>query len=163
VSSIADCAANQATGKAAADVKTAVATCAADSLAGHNPGLQLVIALLLALVGGLAAAGLWRLACQRSPRLQQKASVQAWDAVLRQPHWVQVKVGDLIYSGKVDTLADPVETETLDIYLTDPAIVDAQGGVMELTATKGVLLAREKIDWIQVLRSTPGDRVSQQD
>ena len=156
VSSIADCAANQASGKVAADVKVAVATCAGDSLTAHNPGLELAIALLIALAAGLVAAGTWRVVCKWSPRLQQKASLQAWDAVLRQPHWVQIKVGDLIYSGKVETVADPVETETLDIYITEPAIVNAQGDVMELTATKGVLLTRDKIDWIQVLQPTAG-------
>ena len=119
---------------------------------GAYPDRKFFFSLLVAVLGAALAAGMWRYLRRRFPRIREKASLQAWDAVLSQPHWVQVKVGDLVFSGKVNIASDPVESDALDIYLTDPALLSDDGQAIELSSTQGVLIAREKIDWIQVLK-----------
>ena len=104
----------------------------------------------MAVAGGFLAVWAWRQLVQRFPRLRKAASLEAWDAVLQQPHWVQIKVGELIYYGKVDVAADPNETDALDIYIKEPALIQGNEKVV-LAQTIGVLIARDKIDWVQVL------------
>jgi hypothetical protein len=150
-SSFADCGVLQSVGKEGEALRSALTDCASKAIAAENADLRLLIALVIAVVGGIVAAVIWRLAVRISPRLGKRASLQAWDAILRSPHWVQVKVDDMVYSGKVDVAADPTETDALDIYLREPALIDG-AEVNVLTATDGVLIARDKIEWIQVLK-----------
>lgn len=151
---IVDCGVTNAPGETGDDLRAILAACVNDSTAAHNADLRLLLAVGIALLGGLGLALAWQYLSKRVASLREKASLEAWDAVLSEPHWVQLKVGDLIYSGKVKVVADPVETDDLDIYITEPAIISGST-TTELTETAGILVARDKIDWIQVLKS-PG-------
>jgi hypothetical protein len=148
---IADCGVAQGAGKTGADLHAALAACATESVAAHNADLRLAIALAIAVIASFVAIWIWRQLVTRFPRLRERASLLAWDAVLSQPHWVQMKVGDLVYSGKVDLVADPAETDDLDIYLKEPAIIKGSE-VVPLDVTAGIIVAREKVEWIQVLK-----------
>jgi hypothetical protein len=149
-SAIADCGVTNASGKTGEDLRSALATCASNSISSNNADLRLAIALAIAVVGGLVGVLIWRTITRLRPEIRERASMLAWDAVLRQGHWVQVKVGDIVYYGAVDVVADPTETEALDIYIRHPQmIVGNQATPMSNTA--GVLISRDKIDWIQVL------------
>jgi hypothetical protein len=151
---IATCGASQVAGKTGADVKAAIATCASDNLASHNAGLRLLVSLVIAVAAAVVLAAAWRIVAGRFPRLRERASLQAWDAVLSQPHWVQLQVGTTVYSGRVSVAADPVETDALDLYLEEPAIV--RGAIVEeLNQTEGLWVPREKIEWIEVLKPSP--------
>ena len=151
---VVDCGIANGSAKSGEDLRTALTRCVNDALAAHNADLRLLISVVLGIVGALAAVVLWRRLAKSVPRLREQAAMQAWDAVLSQPHWVQMKVGDLVYSGKVDIVADPVETEDLDIYIREPAIISGSQ-VIELRQTEGILVARDDIAWVQVLKPVP--------
>jgi hypothetical protein len=149
--SFADCGVKYS-GKTGQDLQTALESCAKSAISTENFDLRLALALTIAVIGAVAFVLVWRKLMPRFPRFVDSTSLDAWGAILRRPHWVQIKVGSLIYSGKVDVAADPVETDNLDIYITDPALISGSE-VTPLSVTAGVLIARDKIDWIQVLKS----------
>lgn len=148
---IGKCGLEKGAGKTGADLQAVLTTCASDALAANNADLRLAVALLIAALLGAGGVIVWKWLARTYPRVRERASLEAWDAVLSQPHWVQMKVGDLLYSGKVDLVADPVETDNLDIYIKEPAIIQGDNAV-ELGGAEGILVSRDKIDWIQVLK-----------
>lgn len=148
---IGDCGLLKGAGKTGTELQAAISSCASDAFAAHNADLRLAISLVVAAVFALVAVGVWKWLTARYPRLRRRASLMVWDAVLRDPHRVQLKVGDRIFAGKVDGVADPTETEDLDIYLTEPSLVQGSAAV-PLSVTAGIIVARDKIDWIQVLK-----------
>jgi hypothetical protein len=154
-SAIANCGVTNASGKSGEDLRAALASCASDSIAANNADLRLAIALAIAVAAGFAGVFIWRFLTSRNPNIQRRASLQAWDAVLREPQWIQVKVGDTVYYGYSDVIADPTETDELDIYLKRPSRI-VGGRQVPMNNTAGVLLARDKIDWIQVLKPSYG-------
>lgn len=114
-------------------------------------GLVLAIGLGLVLIVG------WRVLIGLRPRLRDQASRMAWDAVLSQPHWVQIWTnGGKTISGKVALIADPVETDDLDLYVTEPAWVDAKLNVLPMDGVEGVVVARSDIAFIQVFPNSHG-------
>jgi hypothetical protein len=126
-----------------------------DPLVHLLPGLahvpRLLIGLTLGVVVGLLLAVAWHLLIGRVPTLRVRASRMAWDAILPKPHWVQVWTTDgKTVSGKVALLADPVETDELDLYLTEPAWIDASNKPVEMAGVEGFLIARSSIAYIQV-------------
>jgi hypothetical protein len=149
-SAIASCGLTKAAGKTGEDLRAAIAACASDSIAANNADLRLAIALGIAVLGGLVGVAVWRVVTRIWPKVQQRASLQAWDAILRKPNWVQVKAGDVVYYGFVDVIADPTETDDLDLYLKQPSMI-VGGQATPMSNTDGVIIARDKIDWIQVL------------
>ena len=80
----------------------------------------------------------------------------AWDAVLTRPGWVQVHTTDgKVFLGKVRLVADPVEVDDLDLYITDVTWVDADGNERPMTGVEGILIARENVSLVQVIPPTP--------
>ena len=150
----ADCALTSAAGKTGADFTSAVSACVDGAIGSHNADVRLFIAILIAVAFGLVGAWAWVVLTDRVPSLRNRATLDAWDAVMRTGPWVQVKVGDLIYRGKVRYAADSTETDKVDLYLQRPALVHG-GTLTELDQTEGVLIARDQITWIQVLKPAP--------
>jgi hypothetical protein len=115
-------------------------------------GPTLLIAVALAVLFGLAAAVLWRLVASRRPAIRERSARMAWDAVLSKPRWVQVWMRDgLTISGHTDLVADPVETDVLDLYLKDAAWIGADNEVVPMTGVEGVVIGRDAIAFVQVL------------
>jgi hypothetical protein len=127
----------------------------ANWLIGYVPGLagsSFVLSLLLGVALAAGGAAAWSSAVSKTPALRARSSRMAWDAVLPDPHWVQVYTTDAtVISGKVRYVADPTETDELDLYITEPAWVDAAGNVVEMSGVDGVLIGRDAISLIQVM------------
>jgi hypothetical protein len=140
--------------------ENALEVCASDAIAAHNAGLELIIGIGIAVIAGLVAIVLWRLAAARWPELSSRTELLAWQSALtRGTRWLEVKTKDGVYSGYNREVANPAETDDLDLYLGDPAVLKpgdpASSGPdtwVDLTGVEGLLIRREDIEWIRVLR-----------
>jgi Family of unknown function (DUF6338) len=139
------------------DFQNALTTCVSDALSAHNPALGLAIGVGYAVLIAIVVTVGWQMLSERYPRLRYHAETSAWGTVLRDVRWLQVKTSDGVYRGWNELTADPTETADLDIYLRDPAVVEADGP-RPLDAVEGMLIRRTDIGWVQVLK-TPGDEL----
>jgi hypothetical protein len=155
---IAECGITAAQGVSdAAAFQIALEQCASEAIAAHNAGLELVIGVIIALIAGAIAVVLWRLAAARWPALSSRTELLAWQrALTRGRRWLEVKTKDGVYSGFNLQVANPAETDDLDLYLGKPAVLK-DGGWVEITGVEGMLIRRDDIEWIRVL--SPTDRV----
>jgi hypothetical protein len=136
-------------------LKTALAGCANTSISGHNPELQLVFAVLLALlVGGLAVA-VWRSIVYVWPGAARRVAGTAWEDAFKDKAWIQVKTDDALFSGYWDFVSEPTQTDDLDIIIKEPAIVAADGSFEELTQVDAMLFRRADIRWIELMKPNP--------
>jgi len=134
-----------------ADFQAALRECADTAIAAHNDALQFAWALGLAVVAGLIAAFVWRALVAWRPTILYGQEVNAWVRVLRSGRWMRVKVkDDKVYYGWNMSMADPVETDDLDLYLAEPEVVTEGGKPTKLDA-EGLLLRREDILLVEVL------------
>jgi hypothetical protein len=121
-----------------------------------NPGnddARLGAALVGAVGLGLVATLLWRLLGKVWPRWRVEASATAWDAVLVGGLWVNVwtEWGDVILGTPRD-VALSAETDSLDLYLEDPQWVEPDGRRLPKPGTAGLLIARDQIRMIEILK-----------
>jgi Family of unknown function (DUF6338) len=118
-----------------------------------NDDQRLGLALGGAVLLGALASAIWRLVAKRWPRWSIEASATAWDAVLVGGLWVNVwtEWGDVIFGTPRD-VALSAETDTLDLYLEEPQWVEADGTRTPKPETAGLLIARDKIRMIEILR-----------
>lgn len=131
---------------------TPIGTMILGTAPGDDDPARLGIALLIGALGGLAGAVAWWLLVRLSPQIRMRASRLAWDAVLpSRPSWVQIWTSDgKTISGRVALVADPVESDALDLYVTDPAWIDSDNHVLPMTGVEGVLIDRSQITFMQV-------------
>lgn len=135
----------------AAAFEVALEQCASEAIAAHNAGWELVIGVIIAVIAGLLAVVLWRLAAARWPALSSRTELLAWQrALTRGRRWLEVKTKDGVYSGYNLQVADPAETDDLDLYLGRPAVLRNDAWV-EITGVEGMLIRRDDIEWIRVL------------
>ena len=138
----------------------ALKTCASDGIAAHNAGLELILGIGIAVIVGLVAILVWRLAAARWPELSSRTELLAWQSALtRGTRWLEVKTKDGVYSGYNREVANPAETDDLDLYLGDPALLKPGDPArresdrwVDLAGVEGLLIRREDIEWIRVLR-----------
>jgi hypothetical protein len=140
--------------------EVALEACASDAIAAHNAGWELVLGIGIAVVAGAAAIVVWRIAAARWPQLSSRTELLAWQSALtRGTRWLEVKTKDGVYSGYNREVANPAETDDLDLYLGDPARLKRGDPArsesdewIDLTGVEGLLIRREDIEWIKVLR-----------
>jgi hypothetical protein len=115
--------------------------------------VRIAIALALGAALGLLLVGLWHAAVRRWPDLILHTSARAWDSVLPQAQWVQVWTNDgKVISGAPRVIAISSETDTLDLYLEQPAWVNPEtGDLIEMTGVAGYLVPADSIAHVQVL------------
>jgi len=155
-SAAADCAAKGITAQSStSQISSTVADCVKSAIAADSSQLHLLIAIAIAIVGGFAAVWVWKQLGERYPTLLRRTALDAWRAYLAESHWIQLKTDDLVFSGWNKSVADPVETDDLDIFLADPAIVHDDGTVRVLDKVEGMIVRREDIKWIQVMKPEP--------
>jgi len=138
----------------------ALKKCASDEIAAHNAGWELIVGIGIAVIAGLVAIVLWRLAAARWPELSSRTELLAWQSALtRGTRWLEVKTKDGVYSGYNREVANPAETDDLDLYLGDPAVLKPGDPTrresdvwVDLAGVEGLLIRREDIEWIRVLR-----------
>jgi Family of unknown function (DUF6338) len=137
--------------------EVALEQCASEAIAVHNAGWELLIGVIIAVIAGAIAIVLWRLAAARWPALSSRTELLAWQrALTRGRRWLEVKTKDGVYSGFNLQVANPAETDDLDLYLGKPAVLK-DGGWVEMTGVEGMLIRRDDIEWIRVL--APPDQV----
>jgi len=154
---IADCGSNLlADDLPRADFKSALTECADNAIAAHNAVPEFAIALALGVIAGLIAAGTWRGLTAWRPELLYGQEINAWVRVLREGRWMRVKVKDeKTYYGWNMSMADPVETDDLDLYLAEPALV-ANDGSREALDAEGIFIRRDDILFVEVLPNRSG-------
>jgi hypothetical protein len=136
-------------------VQSAVKACVSSGTAqAHwslDPLFQMLVAVILAIVVGLAAVWVWVRLARKYPNLRSRTEPLVWGAVLRSGHNLMLKVDDATYVGWSQEIADPVEVDAsdLDLYLTQVKMITPEGPV-DLDV-QGLLVRREDIKWIQVL------------
>jgi hypothetical protein len=86
-----------------------------------DPNTRLFAACAVAFGAGVIASLTWIAAGRVWPELRMWASPTAWDAILPEPHWIQVstKGGEVIF-GYAHIVASSVDTDHLDLYLNEP-------------------------------------------
>jgi hypothetical protein len=135
--------------------RTALEGCINSALTQHNAPTELLFAIVIALLAGLAAVYLWRLLARSFPTLRRKTEPLVWGSVLREPRWLQVYVEGATYFGYTAEAADPVEVEAsdLDLYLGAPQILRGEAFV-PMENVEGVILRRDDIKRIEVFAPT---------
>ena len=115
---------------------------------------RFLLAGLVGLIVGGIVAGVWRLAYRQSAWLRVFVAVRSWDAVLAESNWLQVWTKDgKVFLGCITHMADPADTDDLDIYLSQPEAVDGDGQRTPiLPETDGLLIARSEILRVQVFK-----------
>jgi Family of unknown function (DUF6338) len=111
-----------------------------------------IVAILLALAGGLFSVWVWRRVVEVWPTLRVTATVGAWDSVFGVPwgQWIQIKTRDGVnYLGWPAYVGQRSDTDDPDIYLRQVEIVNADGSTTALGG-EGVLLTRSGIESIIV-------------
>jgi len=133
--------------------------CVTGGLTQHNQGLQLLLAVALAIITGFAGVWIWRRVASAIPVLRQKAEPLAWGSVLRQQRWLKVYLEKETYIGYTLQVADPVEVEAgdLDIYIGEPQVAKPGGAFERVPNVEGVLLKREDIERIEVFEPQGND------
>lgn len=122
--------------------------------------VRLALALVAGVVTGILLSAAWTAATRYVPWARARASRMAWDVILPEPHWVQVWTTDSkTISGKVAYVADPIESDDLDMYIVDPAWVDENRNVLPMTGVEGILIDRSNIAFVQVLSPESPDPV----
>jgi hypothetical protein len=135
-----------------AERREALEGCANSSIAANHPEVTLGIAVLLAVLIGAVAAIIWRRIAEVQPSWLRRMQPNAWGAYLRDSRWLLLKTEDGMYSGWAQSVADPVETDDLDLLLGDPeALVD--GVYQPIPGVEALLVRREDIKWVALLES----------
>ena len=124
-----------------------------------TPDLRVLMGLATGvLLGSLLSLG-WQRYGARARTLTARLSPTAWDQVLDGGLWVNVwtKSGDVIF-GTPRVVALSTESEDLDLFLEQPAWVDAETGERHAKPeTAGVLIRREDVQLLEVFAPTDGD------
>ena len=134
------------------ELKTVLSTCADKSIGAHNPELQLLIAVGLAIAAGFVAVVVWRIAVKISPTAARRVAGTAWEDAFTRKAWIQIKTEDGLYSGYWDFVSEPTQTDDLDIIIKQPAIVGEDGSVQELDNVDKMLFRRDDIKWIEIMK-----------
>lgn len=137
---------------------------------GRDDNATLLLALPIAVIGGLLLAFGWRTLTRRYPTIAAVAGVRAWDNVFgrrsanvvnpvalpsRPPEWLQVTLTNkIIYSGRPVYAARSVDTDDVDLYLIDPALVVGDRS-FALSDVEGLLVPRSQIASVAVFRPEP--------
>lgn len=111
-----------------------------------------IVAILLALAGGLISVWVWRRVVEVWPSLRVTATVGAWDSVFGVPwgQWIQIKTRDgANYLGWPAYIGQRSDTDDPDIYLRQVDIVNADGSTLPLGG-EGLLLSRSGIESVIV-------------
>lgn len=120
---------------------------------GANDNGTLLLAITIAVVAGWMLGLAWRTLVKLRPSAGADAAIRAWDVVFGQnpPEWLQLKLIDTtVYSGKPAYVARSVDTDDLDLFLLNPAILSADGAYIALPGVEGVLIPRSQISAISV-------------
>jgi hypothetical protein len=81
-----------------------------------------LVAVGIAMLGGLALGFGWLLFTQRFPRARESLSSTAWDAILSQSYWVEVEtLKGGRWMGQLAVTAESGATAKPDLYLRKPA------------------------------------------
>jgi Family of unknown function (DUF6338) len=125
---------------------------------GKDANLVLALALVLAVAGGWLLAKFWHWLVAMRPEWGADAAIRAWDNVFgrNSPEWIQVMLTDraTVYSGKPLYAARSVQTDDLDLYLLEPALL-VDGRPVELAGVEGILLPRSQISVVAVFQPKP--------
>jgi hypothetical protein len=136
-------------------VAAAAISLAVDWINPDGFGRRLVVSLVLGIALGIVLAISWRLLVKWRPGLELSTGSRAW-TVLAGAEWVQFALpNDRRLVGHPTVVADPSETDSLDIYVTDAAWVE-DGQYRDVTGD-GILIPETSIVWAEVLekRSQP--------
>jgi hypothetical protein len=133
-------------------LKAVLASCADSSISAHNPELQLLFAVGLAIAAGLLAVLLWRILVWIWPGAGRRVAGTAWEDAFARKAWVQIKTEDGLYNGYWDFVSEPTQTDDLDIIIKEPAIVSENGDVEPLTKVDAMLFRRDDIKWIEIMK-----------
>ena len=124
---------------------------------GKNADVILALALVLAITGGWLLAKLWHWLVKKRPEWAADAAIRACDNIFGRtyPEWIQVMLVDqaTVYSGKPRYAARSVQTDDLDLYLLEPALL-VKGQPVELVGVEGILVPRSQISAVAVFRPT---------
>jgi hypothetical protein len=116
--------------------------------------VTLLLAVLIAVAAGWLLGMGWTSLLRFRPSWGASAMVRAWDVIFgrsQPPEWLQVKLTDkTVYSGRPPYAARSVDTDDLDLYLLNPAILSADGAYVALPGVEGVLVPRSQISAIAV-------------
>jgi len=109
---------------------------------------------LLTVVGAAFLVALWKLAVRSRPGLARGYTIRAWDNLfIGRASWLQVETTDgRLISGWPKYAARSVDTDDLDLYLTEPRLVE-KGAYVDLPGVAGILIARSRIAYISVMAS----------
>jgi hypothetical protein len=122
---------------------------------GKDANVVLAVAIVVAIAGGWLLAKLWVWLVERRPEWAADAAIRGWDNIFGRtyPEWIQVMLIDkvTVYSGKPRYAARSVQTDDLDLYLLEPALL-VQGREVELPGVEGVLVPRSQISAIMVFK-----------
>jgi hypothetical protein len=115
-----------------------------------------IVAMLLAVLGGEAAAQIWWAVVKRWPQIRERFSRTVWDAVLGRPGggWVQVTISSgTTYQGWLYSIADTAQTDDPDLYVMEAGYVGPAGELIELPGVEGVLIPRSSVVSVMRLRN----------
>ncbi len=122
---------------------------------GKDGNVVLAVAIVVAVAAGWQLGKLWHRLVQMRPEWAADAAIRAWDNIFGRsyPEWIQVMLIDkvTVYSGKPRYAARSVQTDDLDLYLLEPALL-VQGRQVELPGVEGVLVPRSQISAIMVFK-----------
>jgi len=127
----------------------------AAQLSGNQADDNLLLAFVVAVSLGLLLAGVWQVASARWPGLAMDQAIRSWDVVfMRSPaHWTEVITKEHgTFLGQASSAATSVESDDLDVLLTQPTIVNADRTEVALPGVESVLIRREDIAVIYVYK-----------
>ena len=115
-----------------------------------------LLAVGIAIVAGELAGRAWRAIVRRHRWIQDYMNPTAWDSVVADAGWVQVRMTDgTTYVGSVELATDTAQSDQRDLYLRDPAYV-YEGQMVPMDGAEGLLLLGSSI--ATVARFTPRER-----
>ena len=123
-----------------------------------NDDQRFLLSIAAALGFGLVLVLVWQAWRLVSPKAGVSLRAQAWDFVFDRPMWVQLRLVDgAVVFGFVAIVSQSAQTDDVDLYLSEPAWVDAETGNRTPMGVEGVLIARSQISLVQVLATDPAN------
>ena len=108
---------------------------------------------LASIVGGLLVFA-WRGIAGRWSSLRAREQLRAWDVVLGvdEAPWLQVEMADSrVFVGQPKYVASSVDTDSLDLYLTDVRQSDGTN-LAQIPGIDGILISRSDVSLIAVFQ-----------
>jgi hypothetical protein len=136
----------------------ALIAAAVDYFRPTEDGVRVALSFAAAVILGIMLAMAWRLLLQIRPGLAWTVESRAWP-VIASAEWVVIGLTDgRQVAGHPSRIADPVQADELDVYLTEVAWVEAGPKYVDIRGIDGMLIPESSISWAQVL-TTSGELI----